>query len=54
MQQNKRRPSGVFLILGLAFLVIGLATDNTAFSWIAIVFVIFSIIASGRWRRPGK
>jgi len=54
MQQNKRRPSGVFLILGLAFLVIGLATDNTAFSWIAVVFVIISIITSGRWMRSRK
>jgi hypothetical protein len=41
----------VFLILGLAFLAIGLATDQTAFTWIAIAFVVISLVAGGRWLR---
>lgn len=54
MQPNKRRAAGVFLILGIAFLTIGLATENTAFSWVAIVFVILAIITSGRWQMRRK
>ena len=53
MQQNKRKPSIVFLILGLAFLTIGMSTDNTVFSLIAIVFVIIALISNSRFR-PGK
>jgi hypothetical protein len=44
----------IFLILGLAFLSIGIATDQTAFTWIAIAFVLVSLIAGGRWLRPRK
>lgn len=50
----KRKASGIFLILGMTFLVIGIATDNTAFSWAAIVFVILSLVLGGRWLRPRK
>lgn len=52
--QNKRRASSVFLILGLSFLVIGISTDNTTFSWIAIAFVMISLVLGGRWLRPRK
>jgi hypothetical protein len=48
---NKRRASGAFLILGMIFLVIGIAADNTAFSWAAIVFVLLSLVLGGRWLR---
>jgi putative exporter of polyketide antibiotics len=51
-QQNKHRASSVFLILGMTFLVIGLATDTTAFSWAAIAFVVISLILGGRWLIP--
>ena len=54
MQPDKRKVSRVFLILGIAFLTIGMATDNTAFSWISIVFIVISLIAGGRWLRPRK
>jgi hypothetical protein len=54
MKQNKRNVSGVFLILGLAFLAIGLSTDNTAFTWAAIAFIVISLAAGGRWLRPRK
>jgi hypothetical protein len=54
MKQNRRTAVGVFLILGLAFLTIGMATDNTAFTWIAIAFVVISLLANIRGRRPGK
>jgi hypothetical protein len=54
MQPNKHRAAGVFLILGMSFLVIGLATDNTAFSWAAIAFIVISLILGGRWRRSRK
>ena len=54
MKQDRRRVLGVFLILGIAFLAIGIATDNTAFTWIAIVFVIISLLANSRWLRRRK
>lgn len=54
MKQNKRRMSTVFLIIGMAFLVIGLSTNNTIFTWISIVFIIISLITGGRWLRPRK
>ena len=55
---RKQRPlkkySTVFLILGLAFLVIGLVSDQTAFSWIAIAFVLVSLAIGGKWMRPRR
>jgi uncharacterized membrane protein HdeD (DUF308 family) len=54
-KQKQRGPSAsVFLILGLVFLIIGMATDQTAFSWIAIAFVIISLVLGGKWLRPRK
>ncbi|HEX5807270.1 MAG TPA: hypothetical protein VFY25_01285 [Anaerolineales bacterium] len=50
-QPPRRRYSTIFLILGLAFLAIGIATDQTAFSWISIVFILLSLILGGRWVR---
>lgn len=50
-KQPRRRSSSVFLILGLVFLTIGLATDQTAFTWIAIAFVGLSLLTGGRWLR---
>jgi hypothetical protein len=47
--QPRKRSSAVFLILGLIFLTIGLATDQTAFTWIAIAFVLVSLISGGKW-----
>jgi hypothetical protein len=44
----------IFLILGMAFLTIGLATDQTAFTWTAIAFVVLSLAAGGRWLRRRK
>ncbi len=51
---NKRRASTIFLILGLVFLVIGIGTDNTTFSYAAIAFVLISLVLGGRWLRPRK
>jgi hypothetical protein len=53
-KQPRKRSSMIFLILGMAFLAIGLATDQTAFTWIAIAFILISLIAGGRWLRPRK
>jgi len=53
-QKQRGRSSSVFLILGLVFLIIGMATDQTAFSWIAIAFVVISLISGGKWLRPRK
>ena len=54
-KMTKQRPrkyfSSVFLIFGLVFLTIGLATDQTAFTWIAIGFVVVSLVMGGRWLR---
>ena len=54
MKPNKRQATVVFLILGMAFLTIGIATDNTIFSWVAIAFVLISLVLGGRWMRPRK
>jgi hypothetical protein len=51
---NKRRASGIFLVMGMAFLVTGLTTDNTIFSQAAVVLVLVSLIMGGRWMRPRK
>lgn len=53
MKPNKRA-SMAFLILGMVFLTIGIATDNTVFSWAAIVFVLISLVLGGRWLRPKR
>lgn len=50
----KKKASSIFLILGMAFLVIGISFDNTIFTWISIAFVILSLILGGRWLRPRK
>jgi len=52
--QNKRRASTVFLILGMAFLAIGIGTNNTAFSSVAVACVVLSLVLGGRWMRPRK
>jgi uncharacterized membrane protein HdeD (DUF308 family) len=54
MKQNKQKASGVFLIIGMAFFVLGLSTDNTTFTWVAIAFIIISLVLGGRWLRPTK
>lgn len=54
MKPNKRNISGASLILGMLFLVIGLATDNTVFTWAAIIFVLISLVLGGRWLRPRR
>jgi hypothetical protein len=53
-QQPRKRSSTIFLLLGLVFLTIGLATDQTAFTWIAIAFVFVSLVSGGKWLRPRK
>jgi len=53
-QKPARRYSSVFLILGLAFLAIGISTDQTAFTWIAIAFVIVALLSGGKWLRRRK
>jgi hypothetical protein len=53
-KQTRKRSSMIFLILGLVFLTIGLATDQTTFTWIAIAFVLISLVSGGRWLRRRK
>jgi hypothetical protein len=54
-KQPPRKPSSmIFLILGITFLAIGLSTDNAVFTWIAIAFVVISLVAGGRWLQPRK
>jgi hypothetical protein len=53
-QQPRKRASMIFLILGMVFLTIGLATDQTAFTWIAIAFVLISLVSGGKWLRRRK
>jgi len=54
MKQNKQRASGAFLIIGMVFFTIGLSTDNTVFTWVAIAFIIISLVLGGRWMRPRR
>jgi hypothetical protein len=54
MKQNKRKYANIFLILGMTFLTIGIATDNTVFTWAAIAFVLISLFLGGRWMRPRR
>lgn len=54
MKFDKRRASGYLLMLGMVALVVGMATDNTAFSWAAVVLVLLSLILGGRWLRPRR
>lgn len=51
-QPQRKRVSIVFLVMGMAFLAIGLATDQTTFTWLAIVFIVLSLVRGGRWMRP--
>ncbi|MEO5887487.1 MAG: hypothetical protein ABIQ77_07480 [Anaerolineales bacterium] len=53
-QNPIRRFSSIFLILGLAFLTIGISTDQTAFTWVAIAFVVISLLSGGKWLRRRK
>ena len=53
-QPSIKRSSTIFLILGLVFLTIGLASDQTAFTWIAIAFIVISLVAGGKWLRRRK
>jgi uncharacterized membrane protein len=53
-KQPRKRSSTIFLILGLVFLTIGLATDQTAFTWLAIAFVLISLVSGGKWLRPRR
>ncbi|GAB1472378.1 hypothetical protein MASR2M66_32560 [Chloroflexota bacterium] len=52
MKFKNRKASTYLLILGMIFLVIGMITDNTVFTWISIVLVFLSLILGGRWLRP--
>ncbi|HNF95318.1 MAG TPA: hypothetical protein PKI33_14740 [Anaerolineales bacterium] len=54
MNFNKRRVSGYLLIFGMAFLVIGITTDNTIFSWISVGFIVISLFLGGRWMRQRR
>lgn len=54
MKFNKRRLSAIFLVLGIAFLAVGIATNNTSFSWAAVVFILLSLVLGGRWFRPRR
>lgn len=51
---KSKRASTIFLVLGMVFLAVGIATDQTAFSWIAIAFILISLVTGGRWMRIRK
>ena len=52
MKQKRQQTSRIFLILGIVFLVLGISTDITTFSWVSVAFIIISLAAGGRWLRP--
>jgi hypothetical protein len=53
-QPPRKRASMIFLVLGLAFLAIGVGTDQTAFTWISIALVVISLLTGGRWLKRRK
>ena len=54
MKLNKRNISMIFLVLGMAFLALGISTNNKIFTWAAIACIVISLVAGGRWMRPRK
>jgi membrane protein implicated in regulation of membrane protease activity len=54
MKFNKRNAANIFLVLGIVFLIVGISTDNTAFSWVSVAFIIISLVLGGRWFRQRK
>jgi len=54
MKIDPRKLSGYLLILGMVFLTIGISTKNTAFSWAAVICILISLAAGGRWMRPKR
>ena len=54
MKFDRRTLSAIFLIIGLVCLVIGFGTNNTTFSWAAVIFVLISLLTGGRWMRRRK
>jgi hypothetical protein len=44
----------IFLVLGMVFLTIGLATNQVAFTWVAIASVLISLVLGGKWLRRRK
>jgi len=54
MKIDRRKLSGYLLILGMAFLTLGIGTKNSAFSWAAVACIIISLAAGGRWMKPRK
>lgn len=51
---KSKKVSSYLLLLGMAFLVAGIATDQVIFSWLAIALVLISLILGGRWLRKRK
>ena len=52
LKARHRTASTIFLILGMVFFVIGLSTNQNAFTWLAIgCFVAFLFSGSGRLKK---
>jgi len=54
MKPNRQQTSRVFLVLGIIFLVLGISTDYTTFSWVSVAFIIISLVVGGRWLRQRR
>ncbi len=54
MKIDRRKLSGYLLILGMVFLTLGLSTKITAFSWAAVICLMVSLVAGGRWMKPRR
>jgi hypothetical protein len=48
---NAKKAAPYLLILGMMFLVIGLATDNKGFAVVSFLLVILALLTGGRWMR---
>lgn len=51
---NRKSIAPVFLILGMVFLIIGMSTNQEAFTYIAIAFAVMAFIVNSRFFRRKK
>jgi len=51
---NRKRIAPIFLLLAMVFLIVGVSTDQEAFSYLAIAFAAIAFLANSRFFRRRK
>jgi len=54
MKLQARSLSTVLLVIGFLFLMVGMYTDQTIFTWISAALIVVSLVLGGRWLRLGR